>query len=65
MPFKFNLQRYTAVAAVTEHIGGVLPSHVNFNIPRGRVEEDWLWSVGAHPFSATAAGTSLVGLCAS
>ena len=48
-----------AVAAVTEHIGGVLPSHVNFNIPRGRVEEDWLWSVGAHPFSATAAGTSL------
>jgi len=48
-----------AVAAVTEHIGGMLPSHINFNIPRGRVEEDWLWSVGAHPFSATAAGTSL------
>ena len=48
-----------AVAAVTEHIGGVLPSHVNYNIPRGRIEEDWLWSVGAHPFSATAAGASL------
>ena len=49
-----------AVAAVTEHIGGVLPAHINFNIPRGRVEEDWLWSVGAHPFSATASGgTSL------
>jgi hypothetical protein len=48
-----------AVAAVTEHIGGVLPAHVNYNIPRGRVEEDWLWSVGAHPFSVTAAGTSL------
>lgn len=47
------------MAAVTEHVGGVLPSHVNFNIPRGRVEEDWLWSVGAHPFSVTAAGTSL------
>jgi hypothetical protein len=21
-----------------EHIGGVLPTHVNYNIPRGRIE---------------------------
>jgi hypothetical protein len=27
-----------AVAAVMEHIGGVLPTHVNYNIPRGRIE---------------------------
>ena len=48
-----------AVAAVVEHVGGVLPTHVGYNIALGREEHEWLWSVGSHPFSATAAGASL------
>ena len=48
-----------AVAAVVEHVGGVLPAHVGYNIALGREEHEWLWSVGSHPFSATAAGASL------
>ena len=48
-----------AVAAVVEHVGGVLPTHVGYNLALGREEHEWLWSVGSHPFSATAAGASL------
>ena len=48
-----------AVAAVVEHVGGVLPTHVRYKLALGREEHEWLWSVGSHPFSATAAGASL------
>ena len=48
-----------AVAAVAEHIGGALPSHVGYNHARGTAEPRWLWSVGNNPFSATARGSRL------
>ena len=48
-----------ALAAVAEHIGGALPSHVGYNHARGTAEPRWLWSVGNNPFSATARGSRL------
>lgn len=45
-----------ALAAVLTFLGGVLPPHIGYSPARKHVAHDWLWSVGAHPFSATATG---------
>jgi hypothetical protein len=47
-----------ALAAVVQHLGGVLPPHLGYAPARQLVTHDWLWSVGAHPLSWTAGGTS-------
>ncbi|KIZ06099.1 hypothetical protein MNEG_1854 [Monoraphidium neglectum] len=47
-----------ALAAVLQHLGGVLPPHLGYNPGRGLVAHDWLWSVGAHPLSWTSTGTA-------
>ncbi len=61
---RWNLRDPTdaAVAAVAEHVGGALPSHLGYNRARRAVEHDWLWSVGNNPFSATARGSRLAEL---
>ena len=61
---RWNLRDPTdaAVAAVAEHIGGALPSHLGYNRARRAMEHDWLWSVGNNPFSATARGSRLAEL---
>jgi len=58
---RWNLRDPTdaAVAAVAEHLGGALPSHLGYNRARRAVEHDWLWSVGNNPFSGTARGSRL------
>lgn len=47
-----------ALAAVLQHLGGVLPPHLGYNPHRHLVTHDWLWSVGAHPLSWTSTGTA-------
>ena len=61
---RWNLRDPTdaAVAAVAEHLGGSLPSHLGYNRARRAVEHDWLWSVGNNPFSSTARGSRLAEL---
>ncbi|GBG76682.1 hypothetical protein CBR_g22899 [Chara braunii] len=43
----------SAVAAVAEHLTGILPSHRSFSHAHGKAAEDWMWAVGAHALSAT------------
>ncbi len=45
-----------ALAAVLQHLGGVLPPHLAYNPDKRAVTHDWLWSVGAHPLSHTSSG---------
>jgi hypothetical protein len=45
-----------SLAAVLAYLGGVLPPHLGYNPARKAVTHDWLWSVGAHPLSATSMG---------
>lgn len=45
-----------ALSAVLQHLGGVLPPHLGYNLHRKVVQHDWLWSVGAHPMSWTSWG---------
>ncbi len=45
-----------ALMAVLQHLGGVLPPHLGYNLGRKVVQHDWLWSVGAHPLSWTSWG---------
>mmetsp|Transcript_38308 Transcript_38308/g.85303 ORF Transcript_38308/g.85303 Transcript_38308/m.85303 type:complete len:1048 (+) Transcript_38308:131-3274(+) len=46
-----------ALAATLLYLGGVLPPHLGYNPGKHKVNHDWLWSVGAHPLSATSVGT--------
>uniref|UniRef100_A0A7S0N7N5 Uncharacterized protein n=1 Tax=Pyramimonas obovata TaxID=1411642 RepID=A0A7S0N7N5_9CHLO len=43
------------LAAVAQHVGGVLPSHVTYSLPHARTAQSWLWATGNHPFAATGA----------
>ena len=45
-----------ALGAVLTHLGGILPTHIGYDPSRRVVTHDWLWSVGAHPFSSTSVG---------
>lgn len=41
------------VAATLHHLAGVLPAHLAYSPSHGSVDQDWRWSAGAHPLSAT------------
>ncbi|CAK8533839.1 unnamed protein product [Lathyrus sativus] len=44
------------VAATAEHLAGLLPLHLVYGQARESALEDWIWSVGCNPFSATSQG---------
>ncbi|XP_076888687.1 uncharacterized protein LOC143539174 isoform X1 [Bidens hawaiensis] len=54
----WNLRRpiQAAVAAVSEHIAGLLPLHLVYSQAHESAIEDWVWSVGCNPFSVTSQG---------
>ncbi|GBG67863.1 hypothetical protein CBR_g983 [Chara braunii] len=49
----------SAVAAVAEHLTGVLPSHQTFSHSHGKGTQDWMWAVGSHALAATSRGWKL------
>ncbi|CAI8594595.1 unnamed protein product [Vicia faba] len=44
------------VAATAEHLAGLLPLHLVYSQAHETAMEDWIWSVGCNPFSATSQG---------
>lgn len=45
-----------AVAAVSEHLAGLLPIHLVYSQAHETAIEDWVWSVGCNPLSITSQG---------
>ncbi|GER36129.1 DNA-directed RNA polymerase subunit D [Striga asiatica] len=45
-----------ALAAVSEHIAGLLPLHLVYSQAHETAIEDWIWSVGCNPLSVTSQG---------
>lgn len=45
-----------AVAATAEHLAGLLPLHLVYGQAHETAMEDWIWSAGCNPFSATSQG---------
>ncbi|XP_073277260.1 uncharacterized protein [Primulina huaijiensis] len=45
-----------AVAAVSEHLAGLLPLHLVYSQAHESAIEDWIWSVGCNPLSVTSQG---------
>ncbi|MBA0795294.1 hypothetical protein Gohar_006166, partial [Gossypium harknessii] len=45
-----------ALAAVSEHLAGLLPLQLVYSHAHGTAIEDWIWSVGCNPFSITSQG---------
>ncbi|KZV37739.1 hypothetical protein F511_32057 [Dorcoceras hygrometricum] len=54
----WDLRRPTkaAVAAVSEHLAGLLPLHLVYSQAHETAIEDWIWSVGCNPLSVTSQG---------
>ncbi|KAL2481898.1 hypothetical protein Adt_34864 [Abeliophyllum distichum] len=48
-----------ALAAVSEHLAGLLPLHLVYSQAHETAIEDWIWSVGCHPLSITSQGWHL------
>ncbi|KAL8470183.1 hypothetical protein ACS0TY_032885 [Phlomoides rotata] len=57
-PLLWDLRRPTkaALAAVSEHIAGLLPLHLVYSQAHETAIEDWIWSVGCNPLSVTSQG---------
>jgi hypothetical protein len=45
-----------ALAAVSEHLAGLLPLHLVYSQAHENAIEDWVWSVGCNPLSITSQG---------
>ncbi|PSR85237.1 DNA polymerase [Actinidia chinensis var. chinensis] len=45
-----------ALAAVAEHLSGLVPLHLVYSHGHETAIEDWIWSVGCNPLSATSRG---------
>lgn len=54
----WNLRRpiKAALAAVSEHLAGLLPLHLVYSQAHESAIEDWAWSVGCNPLSVTSQG---------
>ncbi|KVH87405.1 hypothetical protein Ccrd_025364 [Cynara cardunculus var. scolymus] len=54
----WNLRRpiKAALAAVSEHLAGLLPLHFVYSQAHESAIEDWAWSVGCNPLSVTSQG---------
>ncbi|EYU28279.1 hypothetical protein MIMGU_mgv1a001303mg [Erythranthe guttata] len=57
-PLLWDLRRPTkaALAAVSEHLAGLLPLHLVYSQAHNTAIEDWIWSVGCNPLSVTSPG---------
>ncbi|MCO5572253.1 hypothetical protein L7F22_026006 [Adiantum nelumboides] len=57
-PILWDLSRplKDAVAAVAEHVAGLLPTHFTFSQAHEKGDQDWTWAVGCHSFSSMASG---------
>ena len=44
------------LAAVLQHLGGLLPPHLGYSPEHRAIAHDWTWSIGANPFSLTSPG---------
>nr|GMD91017.1 UTP--glucose-1-phosphate uridylyltransferase [Ipomoea batatas] len=55
---KWDLRRpiKAALAAVSEHLAGILPLHLVYSQAHETAIEDWIWSVGCNPLSITSQG---------
>ncbi|XP_024530236.1 uncharacterized protein LOC9659220 isoform X2 [Selaginella moellendorffii] len=51
-----------AVAAVAEHLSGLMPTHLTYSHAHDNADEDWTWSAGNHPFSGTSSGYTISSL---
>lgn len=49
----------SALSATLQHLGGLLPPHLGYSPAHRTITHDWMWSVGAHPFSLTSPGWKL------
>ncbi|CAH9128493.1 unnamed protein product [Cuscuta epithymum] len=45
-----------ALAAVSEHLAGILPLHLVYSQAHETAVEDWIWSVGCNPLSIISSG---------
>eukprot|EP00210_Caulerpa_lentillifera_P000043 g42.t1 len=45
-----------ALAATLQHLGGLLPPHLGYSPSHMAITHDWMWSIGANPFSLTSPG---------
>ncbi|XP_058213202.1 uncharacterized protein LOC131325133 isoform X2 [Rhododendron vialii] len=54
----WNLRRpiKPALAAVAEHLAGLVPLHLAYSHAHETAIEDWIWSVGCNPLSVTSQG---------
>jgi len=41
------------LAATAQHLSGLLPMHLTFDVAHSKISQDWLWSVGCNPLSHT------------
>uniref|UniRef100_A0A0D9YS37 DUF7906 domain-containing protein n=1 Tax=Oryza glumipatula TaxID=40148 RepID=A0A0D9YS37_9ORYZ len=48
-----------AIAATSEYVSGLLPSHLAYSPAHETATEDWTWSVGCNPLSITSKGWQL------
>lgn len=57
----WDLRRPTkaALAAVSEHVAGLLPLHLVYSQAHKTAIEEWAWSVGCNPLSVTSQGWQL------
>eukprot|EP00850_Spirogloea_muscicola_P002609 SM000010S04247 [mRNA] locus=s10:531434:539424:+ [translate_table: standard] len=61
IPILWNLKRpmKALVAATAMHLAGLVPRQLSYSHEHASTSQSWLWSVGPHATSATAAGHTL------
>ncbi|BFG13737.1 hypothetical protein CerSpe_000110 [Prunus speciosa] len=60
-PLLWDLRRpiKAGLAAVSEHLAGLLPLHLAYSQAHETAIEDWMWSVGCNPYSITSQGWNI------
>lgn len=46
----------SALAATMQYLGGILPPHLGYCPSHHAINHDWMWNIGANPFSLTSPG---------
>ncbi|MDP2438438.1 MAG: hypothetical protein Q8P67_22065 [archaeon] len=60
VPVNWNLRNplKATLAATAVHLGGLVPPHLGYSVPRQAATQDWAWSIGDHPLSHTSSSTA-------